>query len=249
MDMKKLILVLATAFVSTIAFNASAQYAYPQYAMADQYRPLGDNEAVILTEDDVAALDEAGAIDWSKGDLKLKGTRLGQVQTVTNKKGKEVEKNVKLPKDVQQQVLGNVGGVDFNPLWKKYAAMQDAGMYLLIGGSLFMIGGVAAGGGLMFVGVVALPIVVALVTVFTFGQADMTEVIQNFWDEIMAKSKVGGSIAVAGTAVAVTGAVLLAIGHQNLKRMVRYTNAVGKPQTAAFNFGATPSGVGLTFNF
>ena len=37
-------------------------------------------------------LDEAGAIDWSKGELKLHGTRLGQMQTVTNKKGKEVEK-------------------------------------------------------------------------------------------------------------------------------------------------------------
>jgi hypothetical protein len=249
MDMKKLFLVLAAAFVSVVAFNASAQYAYPQYAMANQYRPLGDNEAVILTEDDVTALDEAGAIDWSKGDLKLKGTRLGQVQTVTNKKGKEVEKNVKLPKDVQQQVLGNVGGVDFNPLWKKYAAMQNAGMYLLIGGSLFMIGGAAAGGGLLLVGVVIMPIVVALAVVFTGGQADASEVWDSVWEGIEGKAKIGGSIAVAGTAIAITGAVLLAIGHQNLKRMVRYTNAVGKPQAAAFNFGATPSGVGLTFNF
>jgi hypothetical protein len=245
-DMKKMILVFAAAFVSAFAFTAAAQYAYPQGA---DYRPLGANEAVILTSEEVAAMDEAGAIDWSKGELKLHGTRLGQMQTVTNKKGKEVEKNVKLPKDVQQSVLGNVGGVDFNPLWKKYAAMQDAGMYLLIGGGLFMIGGTAAGGGMMLVGAVIMPVVVALVTVFTFGQADMTEVIQNFWDGIMEKSKVGGSIAVAGTAIAVTGAVLLAVGHQNLKRMVRYTNAVGRPQTAAFNFGATPSGVGLTFNF
>ena len=122
-------------------------------------------------------------------------------------------------------------------------------MYLLIGGGLFMIGGAAAGGGLLLVGVVIMPIVVALAVVFTGGQADASEVWDSVWKGIEDKAKIGGSIAVAGTAIAITGAVLLAIGHQNLKRMVRYTNAVGKPQAAAFNFGATPSGVGLTFNF
>jgi ABC-type sugar transport system substrate-binding protein len=56
-DMKKMILVFAAAFVSAFAFTAAAQYAYPQGA---DYRPLGANEAVVLTSEEVAALDEAG---------------------------------------------------------------------------------------------------------------------------------------------------------------------------------------------
>ena len=82
-----------------------------------------------------------------------------------------------------------------------------------------------------------------------YGQADAQEVWDSVWKSIGPKAAIGGSIAVAGTAIAITGAILLAVGHKNLKRTVNYTNALGKPQQAAFNFGATPSGVGLTFNF
>ena len=247
--MKKLFLIAAAAFLSAFVYNASAQYAYPQYASANEYRPLASNEAVILTDDDVAALDAAGVIDWSKGDLALKGTKLAQRQTVLNKKGKEVEKKVPFSKEERAEILRDVNGIDFNPLWKKSAVLQTTGMWMLIGGSLFMIGGAAAGGGLMLAGVVIMPVVVALVAVFSFGQADISEVLDNMWTDIVDKSKVGGSIAVAGTAIAITGAILLAVGHKNLKRTVNYANALGKPQQAAFNFGATPSGVGLTFNF
>ena len=247
--MKKIVLTVFAMLLSAMAYVASAQYAYPQYASADEYRPLGANEAVMLTDDDVAALDAAGAIDWSKGDLTLKGTHLAQYQTVVNKKGKEVEKKVKFSKEEQEAILSNVGGIDFNPLWKKSAVMQTTGMWMLIGGSLFLVGGTAAGGGMMLVGAVIMPVVVAIVAVFTFGQADMTDVMAQFWDSIMEKSKIGGSVAVAGTAVAVTGAILLAVGHKNLRRTVKYTNAIGKPQQADLTFGATSSGVGLTLKF
>ena len=243
--MKKFFLIALTMLCGVL-FEARAQYAY---APAAGYRPLGDNEAVLLTQADVDALDEAGVIDWSEGELALSGTRLAQVRTVQNKKGKDVEKKFKLTKEEQAAILENVNGIDFNPLWKKSAILQNTGMYMLIGGGLFMIGGAAAGGGLILVGVIGLPIVVALVAVFSFGQADMTEVLENFWDGLWDKAKIGGSIALAGSAVAITGAVLLAVGHKNLKRTVNYTNALGKPQQAAFNFGATPHGVGLTFNF
>ncbi len=247
--MKKLLLIAAAAFLSAFVYNASAQYAYPQYASANEYRPLASNEAVILTDDDVAALDAAGVIDWSKGDLALKGTKLAQRQTVLNKKGKEVEKKVPFSKEERAEILRDVNGIDFNPLWKKSAVLQTTGMWMLIGGSLFMIGGAAAGGGLLMVGVVIMPVVVALVMVFSAGQADPQEVWDSVWKSIGPKAAIGGSIAVAGTAIAITGAILLAVGHKNLKRTVNYTNALGKPQQAAFNFGATPSGVGLTFNF
>lgn len=247
--MKKIVLTVFAMLVPVMAYVASAQYAYRQNVSADEYRPLGANEAVMLTDEDVAALDAAGAIDWSKGDLTLKGTRLAQYQTVVNKNGKEVEKKVKFSKEEQEAILSDVGGIDFNPLWKKSAVMQTTGMWMLIGGGLFMIGGTVAGGGMMLVGAVIMPVVVALVAVFTLGQADMTDVMAQYWETILERSKIGGSIAVAGTAVAVTGAILLAVGHKNLRRTVKYTNAIGKPRQADLAFGATPSGVGLTLKF
>ena len=247
--MKKIVLIVVAALLSAFAYKASAQYAYPQYASANEYRPLASDEAVLLTDEDVAALDAAGAIDWSKGDLALKGTHLAQRQTVLNKKGKEVEKKVKFTKEEQAAILSDVNGIDFNPLWKKASVMQTTGMWMLIGGSLFMIGGTAAGGGLLLVGVVIMPVVVALVAAFSFGQADIQEVWDSVWKEIVDKSRVGGSIAVAGTAIAITGAVLLAVGHKNLKRTVKYTNALGRPDYAVLNVGATPGGFGLTYNF
>ena len=247
--MKKLFLVAVAALLSAFAYKASAQYAYPQYASAGGYRPLAAHEAVLLTDDDVAALDAAGAIDWSKGDLTLKGTKLAQRQTVLNKKGKEVEKKIPFTKEEQASILSDVNGIDFNPLWKKSAVMQTTGMWMLIGGGLFMIGGSIAGGGMLLVGVVVMPVVVALAVVFSGGQADASEIWDNVWAGIAPKAAIGGSIAVVGTAVAITGAVLLAIGHQNLKRTVQYTNALGKPAYGVLNVGATPSGVGLTFNF
>ena len=249
MVMKKFVLIALAALLSAFAYKASAQYAYPQYASAGEYRSLAANEAVLLSDEDVAALDAAGAIDWSKGDLALSGTHLAQRQTVTNKNGKEVVKNVKFSKEEQAAILSDVNGIDFNPLWKKSAIMQTTGMWMLIGGSLFMIGGGAAGGGLLLAGVVVMPIVVALVAVFSFGQADIQEIVDNFWKEIGPKAAVGGSIAVAGTAIAITGAVLLAVGHKNLKRTVKYTNAIGKPSYGLLNVGATPGGFGLTYNF
>ena len=245
MTMKKFFLIALTMLCGVL-FEARAQYAY---APAAGYRPIGDNEAVLLTQADVDALDEAGVIDWSEGDLALKGTRLAQVRTVQNKKGKDVEKKFKLTKEEQAALLEDVNGIDFNPLWKKSAILQNTGMYLLIGGGLFMIGGAVAGGGLLLVGVIIMPVVVALVAAFSFGQANLEEVWDSVWEGIENKAKIGGSIAVAGTAIAITGAILLAVGHKNLRRTVNYTNAFGKPQQAAFNFGAAPHGVGLTFNF
>ena len=242
--MKKLFLITVAALLSVFAYKASAQYAYPQYASSNEYRPLAANEAVLLTDEDVAALDAAGVIDWSKGDLTLKGTRLAQYQTVTKKNGEEVEKKVKFSKEEQAGILSDVGGVDFNPLWKKAAVMQTTGMWMLIGGSLFMVGGAIAGGGMLI-----MPVVVALVMVFSAGQADANEVWDSVWEGIGPKAAIGGSVAVAGTVVAITGAVLLAVGHKNLKRTVRYTNAIGRPEQAVLNVGATPSGFGLTFNF
>ncbi|MBQ1751374.1 MAG: hypothetical protein IIZ90_05070, partial [Bacteroidales bacterium] len=45
-------------------------------------------------------------------------------------------------------------------------------------------------------------------------------------------------------------AVLLCVGHSNLKKVVKYCNSIGSPETAYFNFGTTASGgIGLTFNF
>jgi len=187
--------------------------------------PVGDTVLVIVpagVPDSLAAL-----YSWTPGELRKKGTRLAL--------GKQ-----KLPKNVQTAILADIGGLDLNPTWRKNTTLFWTGLGLTIGG------GVGTGVAFCYGGIYILAGCVATIFVAPFG----SEAVQKMWDDIGAKASVGSYIGLGTTAVMATGIVLLCVGNHNLRKTVKYCNAIGARQVAYFDFGGTASGgLGVTFNF
>ena len=174
---------------------------------------------------------------WTPGELQKKGTRLAI--------GGE-----KLSKEVQTLILSDINGEDLNPQWNKYTREAQAGLWTLVGGSVVFAGGITYMTVLGIGYVLGVAIGAGVGAVATGGQGDMSGIGDSVAEGMKGKFIASEIITVAVLAGMTTGIVLLCVGHSNLKKVVKYCNSIGSPETAYFNFGTTASGgIGLTFNF
>ena len=174
---------------------------------------------------------------WTPGELQKKGTRLAI-------------DGEKLPKDVQTLILSDIEGVDFNPQWNKYTKEAQAGLWTLVGGSVLFLGGGTYFTVLGIAYVLGVSIGVGVGAVVTGGQVDLSGVGDSVAEGMRGKFIAAEVMTAAGLVGMTTGIVLLCVGHSNLKKIVKYCNSIGSPETAYFDFGTTASGgIGLTFNF
>ena len=158
-----------------------------------------------------------------------------------HRKGTKIKLDgIVLTPEQQTLLLSNIDGVDFNEAWAGYRKQRRLGNGLAIGGSCFVALGAAAE--VVAVGYV---VVGVLVAALTLGAADM--------DEIM---KPAGYFAAGGLAAAGVGAGVMAVGipirvkaDKKMKATCEgYNNATERVEKSVI-FGATNSGVGLSFNF
>lgn len=158
-----------------------------------------------------------------------------------HRKGTKIKLDgIVLDKDQQALLLSNIDGVDYNEAWADYRGKRHLGNGLAIGGSVLI--GVGAAAEVVALGYVVVGVIVAA---FTFGQADM--------DEIM---KPAGYFAVGGLASAGVGAGVMAVGipirvkaDKKMKATCEgYNNATERVSKEVI-FGGTNSGVGIAFNF
>lgn len=158
-----------------------------------------------------------------------------------HRKGTKVKLDgIVLTPEQQTLLLSNIDGIDYNEDWAGFRKQRRLGNGLAIGGSVLIGAGAAAE-------VVALGYVVvgALVAVFSFGQADMNEVMRP-----------AGYFAAGGMASAAVGAGVMAFGipirvkaDKKMKTTCEgYNNATERVEKEVI-FGATASGVGIAFNF
>ncbi len=137
-------------------------------------------------------------------------------------------------------LLSNIDSTDFNPAWKQYTRQRRIGNGLAIGGSCMI--GVGAAAEVVALGYV---VVGALVAVFSFGQADMEEVMRP-----------AGYFAAGGLAAAGVGAAGLALGipvrvraDKKMKAVCDEYNNTSVRVEKEVIFGSTASGVGLALRF
>ena len=158
-----------------------------------------------------------------------------------HRKGTKIKLDgIVLTPEQQTLLLSNIDGMDFNEDWAQFRSKRHLGNGLAIGGSCLV--GIGAAAEVVAVGYV---LVGVLVAVFTFGAADM--------DEIM---KPAGYFAAGGLAAAGVGAGVMAVGipirvkaDKKMKAVCDgYNNATERVEKSVI-FGSTASGVGLSFNF
>ena len=158
-----------------------------------------------------------------------------------HRKGTKIKLDgIVLDKEQQALLLSNIDGIDYNEDWAGFRKQRHLGNGLAIGGSVLIGAGAAAE-------VVALGYVVvgALVAVFSFGQADMNEVMRP-----------AGYFAAGGMASAAVGAGVMAFGipirvkaDKKMKATCEGYNNANERIEKEVIFGATNSGVGIAFNF
>ena len=158
-----------------------------------------------------------------------------------HRKGTKIKLDgIVLDKEQQALLLSNIDGIDHNEDWAGFRKQRHLGNGLAIGGSVLIGAGAAAE-------VVALGYVVvgALVAVFSFGQADMNEVMRP-----------AGYFAAGGMASAAVGAGVMAFGipirvkaDKKMKATCEGYNNANERIEKEVIFGATNSGVGIAFNF
>lgn len=158
-----------------------------------------------------------------------------------HRKGTKIKLDgIVLNKDQQALLLSNIDGVDYNEAWADYRWKRHLGNGLAIGGSVLI--GVGAAAEVVALGYVVVGVIVAA---FTFGQADMNEIM-----------KPAGYFAVGGLASAGVGAGVMAVGipirvkaDKKMKATCEgYNNATERVSKEVI-FGGTNSGVGIAFNF
>jgi hypothetical protein len=145
-----------------------------------------------------------------------------------------------LTREQQTLLLSNIDSIDYNEAWGEYRKQRHLGNGLVIGGSVFI--GVGAAAEVVALGYV---VVGAIVAIFTFGQADMNEVM-----------KPAGYFAAGGLASAAVGAGALSVGipirvkaDKKMKATCEgYNNATERIEKEVI-FGNTGSGVGLALRF
>ena len=155
---------------------------------------------------------------------------------------------VKLDKETQVLVLSNVGGEDLNAEWKKYSNLRNTGLGLTIGGPVVTV----FGAGYTFVYLIADIFGVAFGAVAAGsvgGEDSAQEAAQNVSDQIEPYINAGLAITGVGIVTTVTGIVLLTTGSHKLRKTVNYINDKGVSRNISFDFGAAPSGLGLTMTF
>ncbi|MCR5518851.1 MAG: hypothetical protein K6F21_00835 [Bacteroidales bacterium] len=190
----------------------------------------------------VAAFAEPGV---RKEERKARKDSIRAAEMVgAHRKGTKIKLDgVVLEKEQQSLLLSNINMEDYNDEWSQYAKKRRLGNGLAIGGSsLVVIGGAAE---LVAVGYV---IVGALVVGLTLGQADQSEI-----DKMM---KPAGYFAAGGLAAAGLGVGALAVGipirvkaDKGMKAICDEYNGASQRVEKSIIFGATNSGVGLSFNF
>lgn len=158
-----------------------------------------------------------------------------------HRKGTKIKLDgIVLTPEQQTLLLSNIDGIDYNEDWAGFRKQRHLGNGLAIGGSVLIGAGAAAE-------VVALGYVVvgALVAVFSFGQADMNEVMRP-----------AGYFAAGGMASAAVGAGVMAFGipirvkaDKKMKATCEGYNNANERIEKEVIFGATASGVGIAFNF
>ncbi len=142
--------------------------------------------------------------------------------------------------DQQFLLLSDIDSTDFNEQWSKYVKRRRAGNGLVIAGSGLV--GVGAAAEVVALGYV---VVGALVAAFSFGQADM--------DEVM---KPAGYFAAGGLAAIAVGGGALGAGipirvkaDKGMKSICDQYNNTDRRIDKTIILGTTNSGVGISFNF
>lgn len=156
-----------------------------------------------------------------------------------------------LTKEEQQLLLSDIEGHDYNAPWNTARRLRGTGLGLTIGG------GVAMGVGAMGVTIGAVTSALGAVIGGTVGSMGGQEGAQ---EGASAGAKAGTPLITAGLIVGAVGVVATATGIPmlvvNTRRMNKivntYNNSLNpeEPQIqASINFGFTPHGIGLSYQF
>ena len=164
-----------------------------------------------------------------------------KIETNTRKPTKSIKLDgTVLNADQQFLLLSDIDSTDFNEQWSKYVKRRRAGNGLVIAGSGLV--GVGAAAEVVALGYV---VVGALVAAFSFGQADM--------DEVM---KPAGYFAAGGLAAIAVGGGALGAGipirvkaDKGMKSICDQYNNTDRRIDKTIILGTTNSGVGISFNF
>ncbi|MBP5636250.1 MAG: hypothetical protein J6X25_01865 [Bacteroidales bacterium] len=158
-----------------------------------------------------------------------------------------------LTPDEMAIILADVNGVDRTLDWESYKRKRALGEGLIIGGS-----SAAAAGAVVFVGTTVVWVLVAalgggIAAVASGGDTDST---QNAVDDLSKQFAPwfwgSGILTGAGAVAAVSGIPILVVNNKKLNGIVNEWNQAQGNVVASdisLNFGAAPSGIGLTLNF
>ncbi len=158
-----------------------------------------------------------------------------------HRKGTKIKLDgIVLDKEQQTLLLSNIDQVDYNEDWAAFRKQRHLGNGLVTGGSILIGAGAAAE-------VVALGYVVVgvLVAAFSFGQADMNEVMKP------ASYFAVGGLASAGIGFAgVSAGIPIRVKADKKMKATcdKYNNATVRVEKEII-FGGTASGVGLSLRF
>lgn len=162
---------------------------------------------------------------------------------------------VRLSKVEQQQLLSDIGGVDYNDAWNKARGWRTAGISMMAAGSAVALFG--AGYTMVYslaglFGIVIGAGTAAVVTGAVGGDSDAAA--QGAADNVSAEIGphiTGGLITTfVGAGTAIAGIPITVVNCRKMSKIVDEYNNIHNPAPAAeLTFGPTRNGVGLALNF
>ena len=158
---------------------------------------------------------------------------------------------VRLSRVEQQQLLSDIGGVDYNDAWNKARGWRTAGISMMAGGSAVALFGAGYAMVYALAGVLGIIIVAPVAAI---GGEDSAQEAADDISNQMAPHITGGLITCfIGTGTAIAGIPITVVNCRKMSKIVDEYNDIYNPAPAApeatLTFGPTRSGIGLALNF
>ena len=180
----------------------------------------------------------AGVLKRTGARMKLDGVRLSRVE--------------------QQQLLSDIGGVDYNDAWNKARGWRTAGISMMAGGSAVAVAGfgyamVYAIAGMMGIVIGGGTAAVATGMVGGDSNAAAQDVANNVSSEFGPHISGGLIVSLVGAGTVAAGIPITVVNCRKMSKIVDEYNDIYNPAPAApeatLTFGPTRSGVGFALKF